>query len=103
MSFWDVSSDFSFEKNFSVHGYTQDYQSSIWYLENQDMWITTDFSNSLYVWDIANETTTSCLSTPLITAGVFNIVELPKLELTAIGSLDKKISFCDFLRMNVLF
>jgi len=67
------------------------------------MWVTTDFSNCLYSWDIANEVTTSCLSTPLIDAGIFNIVELPKLELTAIGSLDKKISFCDLSNMNVLF
>ncbi|KAL4464437.1 hypothetical protein ABPG72_021771 [Tetrahymena utriculariae] len=103
ISFWDAIDDFEFEKNFSVHGYTQDYQNNIWYLEKHDMWITTDSKNMLYCWNIGEERTNFQLSTSLIQGAIFQVLELPQIGYCAVGSIDKQVTIWDFYKQLLLF
>ncbi|KAL4438771.1 hypothetical protein ABPG74_013444 [Tetrahymena malaccensis] len=103
ISFWDAIDDFEFEKNFSVHGYTQDYQNNIWYLEKHDMWITTDSKNMLYCWNIGEERTNFQLSTSLIQGAIFQVLELPQIGFCAVGSIDKQVTIWDFYKQLLLF
>ncbi|EGR28857.1 hypothetical protein IMG5_167660 [Ichthyophthirius multifiliis] len=103
ISFWDLVDNFKFEKNFFIHGLTQDNQSNIWYLENLDYWITTDYSNQIYAWDILNETTLFTVRFQYIQGNITQIVEMPYLQCIAISSTDKKITFCNLEKQQYLF
>ncbi len=55
LSFWDASDNFGYEMSFSISGFCQNSAESIYYLEEMDMWLTTDRSSSICVWNIATE------------------------------------------------
>ena len=76
MAFWDGSDKFNFEKRFSVQNFANDYQSNIWYLDNMEMWITTDHSNILSAWDIEKEVRTMCISSKKINNSIIEVTEI---------------------------
>ncbi len=53
--FWDALDDFQYQKMFSIGGVTFDFQTEIWYIEFLDVWITTDRSCAINLWNLEEE------------------------------------------------
>jgi len=101
LSFWDFQDDFKFEKNFSTHKFIPNNQVRIWYIEFLDVWITTDQSHSLHIWDIEKEELSSTLSSPKIKSNILDVIPLELYKLIAVASRDKKVTFWNVERQVV--
>jgi WD40 repeat protein len=55
MVFWDNSDNFQYEKLIATCQCVPECQTSIWYLEYFNSWITADKSGFVYVWDLETE------------------------------------------------
>ncbi len=93
--FWDAKDNFESEKAFPVVEYLSDYQSQIWYIEFLSYWITTDRSNQLHVWSIAEESLLDSIGANIISSPILDIAPIEILKLVAIACQDKTISFWD--------
>ena len=72
-------------------------------MEYHEYWITTDKYFDLHVWDIFNEMPLFTLKLQQINARVFDIIELVEINIIAVGSVDKKVTFWDFYFQKYLF
>lgn len=97
LTFWDASDRFKVEKNFFISSFAYDYQTNIWYIEFMNVWITTDRSNSIYIWDIENEVLSYQISYPkIITLSIIDLIPIPFMKLIAISALDRQLTIWDF-------
>ncbi|CAD8098769.1 unnamed protein product [Paramecium sonneborni] len=88
-------SDFKTFRIFPTVYASQDYQTNIWYLENQNKWITTDATFKLYEWDLQTENVANIYSTNKISGCIIDCVEVVHMKMIATASLDKQVVVWD--------
>lgn len=77
--------------------YQDDYSTDIWFLENYRMWITTNKSNSLAVWNLEEEKIQDVIPTNKYIKGtILELVEIIHLRLVAVASMDKQVTIWNF-------
>jgi len=86
----------------NIAQFISDYQSHIWYIEFVDLWITTDKSQVMNIWDIEKETKAFTLSYGRIKHQIVDIVALDLLKLIAVASLDKLVTIWNFYKQTVV-
>ena len=79
-----------------------EYQTHMWYVDFLNIWITSDKTLSLHVWDIEKEDIQFSLTSPKIGDSIIDLIPLEILKLVAISSLNKVITFWDFRRKSIV-
>lgn len=100
MSFWDASDNFGFEKSMQTAKHCQEMQSSIWYLEYFQKWVTGDNAGAICVWDLQEEKpqrTMRCKSK----ARINDLCEIPEINALAIVQ-EQRLSHGESAKIQVL-
>lgn len=63
-----------------------------------DLWVTTDKTNQIHVWDIPEESLANSIGLNYIRASIVDIIGIDVLKLVAVSCLDKTVSFWDLLK-----
>jgi len=66
------------------------------------VWVTTDKTHALHVWDLEKEAKIYSLSSPNIKSKIIDLIVLDILKLVAVSSMDKRITIWDFRRKRVV-
>lgn len=91
LCFFDQVDNFTKPAQFTTIIASSEYQTGIWYLENYNMWVTTDASLKWYNWDLVEEKVIESYSSKLLQGSIIEIVEITHLRLIGTASLDKQI------------
>ncbi|CAD8096929.1 unnamed protein product [Paramecium primaurelia] len=87
--------DFKKYRIFSTVMASQEYQTNIWFLENQNQWVTTDSTFRLYFWDLLNESANLIFQNKCIQGNIIECVEVVHMKMIATASLDKQVALWD--------
>lgn len=100
--FWDASDDFEFQKNVVLGNSTNECQSNIWYIEFLDMWVTTDQTNALNVWNLAEDALLFSLKSERMNSTIIELAPMAVIKLVAAASMDKKVLVWDFMQRSII-
>ena len=79
-----------------------DSQTRIWYIDFLNLWLTTDSTYVINVWDLEKEALALTISSPLIKTHIIDIVPLETSRLVAVSSFDRMVTLWNFLDQKIL-
>ena len=91
--FYEKETDYKFDRIFSTLTKQKHLQCRIWCIQSRMVWLTTDKTNSLYVWD--KDVEESLTLEHAHNAKVMDVLEIAKIEAFLTSSLDKKLIVWD--------
>jgi len=79
-----------------------DSQTRIWYIDFLNLWLTTDSTYVINVWDLEKEALALTISSPLIKTHIIDIVPLEIPRLVAVSSFDRVVTLWNFPDQKIL-